>query len=81
MKSPLLTIVEVSRRLAVGQSTVRGLISTGKLTAAKVGGSWRIDEADLEAFIVAQKTTPGQVPRSVFDADRQFGDVPEEFRL
>lgn len=47
----LLTIKEVAEKLRLTPYTVRRFIKEGKLPATKVGGQWRVREADLEAYL------------------------------
>lgn len=47
----MLTIKDVSNSLNVSDRTVRRLIDSGQLRAAKIGGSVRIDEQELRAYI------------------------------
>jgi excisionase family DNA binding protein len=50
----VLTVVQVAERLAVGESTVRSYIRTGRLRAARVGPRlYRVTEADLGAFLAS----------------------------
>ncbi len=49
-----LTIQQVCERLQLAERTVYDLCRKGKLPgAAKVGGSWRVEEAALLAFMKA----------------------------
>jgi excisionase family DNA binding protein len=54
-ESPLLTVPEVSRKLAVSEGTVRRWISTGQLRVTKFGESRssavRVDPSDLDQLI------------------------------
>lgn len=54
--APLLTVKEVVARLQVSYLTVLRLIKRGKLKASKISKSYRIDPADLAAFIQQAKT-------------------------
>lgn len=79
----MLTIPQVCLRLTLGESTVRGLIKSGKLRAAKFG-KWRIDPVDLEAYIESQKTashapTVAAAVEAAFDADTQFTVTEHRF--
>lgn len=49
----LLTVQQAARVLAVGRSTVYGLISSGALASVKVGGSRRVSINALEAYVTA----------------------------
>jgi excisionase family DNA binding protein len=59
--SPLLTPLEIARRLRVHQDTVHAWIKNGvpvagrvvKLGAVRVGWRWRITEDELRAFVAA----------------------------
>ncbi len=48
---PPLTVAEVASYLGVSGDVVRDLIRKGELRAAKVGGQWRVDPADLAAYL------------------------------
>lgn len=80
---PLLTIAQVCERLQLGEAVVRRLLSSGELPAARIGRSWRVDEARLEAYIASREHNRPVV--RVFDADNALtavlGPVEEEFRL
>lgn len=49
--TPLLSTDEVARRLAVDPSTVRRIISSGQLPAAKIGRQHRVDPDDLHRYL------------------------------
>lgn len=51
MESVLLKIPEVMERLAVGQTKVYELMSTGDLRSVKLGRSRRVPSDDLDRFI------------------------------
>ena len=51
----LLEVQHVAHRLSASPEYVRRLIRERKLTAIRLGTRWRIDEADLKAFIDKQK--------------------------
>ncbi|OPY56773.1 MAG: Helix-turn-helix domain protein [Pelotomaculum sp. PtaU1.Bin035] len=54
MSGELLTVSQAADYLKVSEKTVRRLISSQKLLAAKVGDrSWRIKESDIEAYLQA----------------------------
>lgn len=46
-----LSIPEVALRFGVSAGTVRAWIHSKKLPAAKVGGSYRVRESDLDRFV------------------------------
>lgn len=60
----MLTIADVAERLNCHDGLVRRLIGSGKLPASKVGGQWRIDPPDLEAFIQGTRTVRATDPTS-----------------
>ena len=56
----LLTVFDVADRLQVHPETIRRWIRDGRLTAIDLGADsagWRIDPADLDAFIAARRGT------------------------
>ena len=53
------TVGEVARQLRVSNMTVYRLISAGDLPATRIGRSYRIREADLDAFLTASYTRAG----------------------
>jgi len=57
----LLTVPQAAEMLAVGRSTVYGLISSGALNSVRVGGSRRIPVPALQAYVAG--LLPVQPPR------------------
>jgi len=53
----LLEVAHVAHRLSASQGFVRRLIRERKLPAIRLGVRWRVDPADLHAFIDAQRVT------------------------
>jgi len=53
----LKSVEEAAARLNVSKMTVIRAIKAGKLPAGKVGRFWRIEPADLEAYIAAGRMT------------------------
>lgn len=51
MPAEFLTITQVANRLSVAYGTIRNAILSGRLTAYKIMGTYRIRPADLDAFI------------------------------
>lgn len=51
METVLLKVPEVMQRLAVGQTKVYELMSSGELRSVKVGRSRRVSSDELERFI------------------------------
>jgi excisionase family DNA binding protein len=47
----LLTVRDVAEILNNSVKSVRRFIDAGALRASRIGGSWRIDPADLQDFI------------------------------
>ncbi|CAH8190772.1 helix-turn-helix domain-containing protein [Vibrio vulnificus] len=56
MVDQILTLKEVAAYLKLAEKTTYRLVSEGKLTGLKVGGSWRFKREDLEVWIDQQKT-------------------------
>ena len=50
MQLKKLTTEEVAEQLQVSEVTVRRWIQQGKMRAAKLGKSWRIDQEDVNRF-------------------------------
>ena len=55
MGSQLLRVRDVQTRLALSRNTVYSLIASGNLPVVRIGGAIRVDEADLEAWLEANK--------------------------
>jgi excisionase family DNA binding protein len=56
----LLTVSQVAERLQLNQETIRRWLRDGRLTGIDLGsdsGGWRIDPADLDAFIADRRGT------------------------
>ncbi len=51
-----LTLKEAGARLAVSAETIRARIVAGELRAVRIGGRYRIDLRELEAFIERNST-------------------------
>jgi len=51
MTSEFYTIEQVSETLGIHQKTVRRYIGSGKISAQKIGGSWRINPDSLNIFL------------------------------
>ena len=54
MTDQILTIKEVADYLKVNERTVYRMATAKKIPAFKVGGSWRITQAELEKWIKEQ---------------------------
>lgn len=50
-----MTVQEVAEYLNVDPKTVYRLVNRGELPGFKVGGSWRFQKDDLDAWIAKQK--------------------------
>lgn len=48
---PLLTVQAVAELLGISSKTVRRLIARGDLAAHRIGGSLRVSEGDLRAYL------------------------------
>jgi excisionase family DNA binding protein len=53
----LLTIYEVADRLRIEHHTVRKYIRHGKIKAVNYGRRYRVDEAEVTAFLERSETT------------------------
>lgn len=51
MTEELFTVSQTAQFLSVCEKTVRRLISTNKLTASRVGSSWRIKKSDIDTYL------------------------------
>lgn len=52
----LLSTQEVARQLAVHDSTIRRMLQHGHFPAAlKVGGVWKVPQADVDAYVEEQR--------------------------
>jgi excisionase family DNA binding protein len=74
---------EVAQRLAVHKRTVSRLLESGQLVGYKVGGQWRVDRADLEAYLGRVRNIPvGDDPITADDVRRLLGVLDDDrFRL
>jgi excisionase family DNA binding protein len=50
--SQLLSVPEVAARLAISPWTVRAYLKNGKLRSVRIGRCVRVEEAEMEKFIV-----------------------------
>ncbi len=57
MTANLLTVEQVAGRLNLRKETVRQEIADRNLAAVKIRSVWRIDPADLDAYLEARKVT------------------------
>jgi excisionase family DNA binding protein len=55
----LLEVGHVAHRLSASEEYVRRLIRKKKLAAIRLGTRWRVDAADLQAFIDQQRVANG----------------------
>lgn len=51
MVNDFLTIDQVSEKLGIHPKTVRRYINSGKISAQKIGGSWRINPESLNIYL------------------------------
>lgn len=49
------TLQEVSEILKVTYRSALSYVESGKLSATKIGGKWRVRESDLQSFVKADK--------------------------
>lgn len=75
MATRFLTLADVADELNVSSSQVYALVRTGELRAMKIGGrgQWRVNQADLDAFISHQYQQTEQ-----FIADHPFARVDSD---
>ena len=50
---------QVAERLQVSAKTVRRLVTSGRLPGLRIGGQYRVDSAELEAWIRQQAVRDG----------------------
>jgi excisionase family DNA binding protein len=60
MEERLLTPEEVGKLLGKSRLTIVRWLAKGIIKGIKVGNSWRVKPEDLDAFIEAQQSKPGQ---------------------
>lgn len=58
-RARFLTPAEVAELLRVSSMTVYRLIKSGELRAARIGKSYRISEADVDAYLEARFSDAG----------------------
>jgi excisionase family DNA binding protein len=63
----LLCVAEVADRCSVAPATVRRWITSGRLPALLVGGSWRVEPDQLAAMI--EQGTRGRLSRYAADVE------------
>jgi excisionase family DNA binding protein len=64
------TVAQIASILAVHPKTVQRYIREGKLHAAKIGKSWRVDGHDLSLFVESWDQAGGLAGRGPYDAAR-----------
>jgi excisionase family DNA binding protein len=74
----LLEVAQVAHRLSASEEYVRRLIRTKKLPAIRLGVRWRVDLADLRAFIDAHrvKDLEARIARAEGALDGELGITP-----
>lgn len=50
----LYTLTEIEPVLGVSHRTLLRYVTTGRLPAVKIGGRWKVAEADLQKFILPE---------------------------
>jgi len=63
MTSKILSLKQVSEILGVTDRTVQNLILRGELHGFRVGERWKVEEAEVDAYIQRQKQKAGQEAR------------------
>lgn len=51
MAPRFITLADVAETLALSSHQTYQLVRTGQLRAIKIGGQWRVEVAELEAFV------------------------------
>lgn len=59
--SPTMTVLELSARLGVDQSTASRYLRSGKLPGVQVGSRWLIDRKRVERFLAGNEDAAGNV--------------------
>ena len=59
------TVAEVARYLRIDRESVYRLCLSGKLTAYKPAGQWRIWKKDVLAYLESKKHQPARIPAAV----------------
>ena len=69
----------MAQRLAVHRRTVSRLLDSGQLVGYKVGGQWRVDRADLEAYLRRVRNIPADDDAiTAEDVGRLLGMLDDE---
>jgi excisionase family DNA binding protein len=68
MSDNYLPIAETSRMLKTSDFTIRRLIKSRELRAVKVGGQWRVFEADVEEYLAEKENRPMRERASPLEA-------------
>ena len=58
----LLLVREVASRLRVTDQFITGLLRRGEIRCYRIGRLWRIDRADLEAWLQKRRPCPHRLP-------------------
>ena len=58
-KARFLTVQEVAEHMRVSSMTVYRLIKGGELPAVRVGRSFRVSDADVDAYLASRYTQAG----------------------
>lgn len=61
MLNQLLTVDQVAKYLVVDSNTVYRWCRSGKLPGMKIGREWRVEQRDLESFLVGRKSGPAPI--------------------
>ena len=59
----LLTLSEAANLLQVSTRTLQRMIRNGQLPAFKVGGQWRLREAQLRQWVETREASPAEVKK------------------
>lgn len=58
-----LSVASAARRLGISDSATRQAITAGRLRARKDGGTWYVDAASVESFVVSNRGPKPREPR------------------
>ena len=67
----LLTLSEAANLLQVSTRTLQRMIRNGQLPAFKVGGQWRLREAQLRQWVESREISPAELEKQ----DGNNGDL------
>ena len=72
----LLLVKEAAARLRVTEQFITGLLRRGEIRCYRIGRLWRIDRADLEAWLQKQRPRPHRLPIGSWAEKGQWASHP-----